>query len=246
MLDKKKPYGMDLHTDMAFVAAGYNISCRRCEMDKRNRLIAIGLIGVGCMMIFGRWLGFFSIVALLFLFLGVYRTTSGKVKQGYKLLGIGAILLLLDHLVLVLGICLISLGMFFTKSKRVQRKEGFMQKQNFSSRFDWDRSPWVMHSLSSWHILGEADLDLSLAMAEQKETVMLFQGIFGDMDIQLSDDYGIEIEAFVLFGSIEFGNQRDTGMLNRLNWKSPNYESSEYKVKFSVSYLMGDLDVRLS
>ncbi|WP_279306922.1 hypothetical protein [Paenibacillus pseudetheri] len=25
MLDKKKPYGMDLHTDMAFVAAGYNI-----------------------------------------------------------------------------------------------------------------------------------------------------------------------------------------------------------------------------
>lgn len=105
-------------------------------MDKRNRLIAIGLIGVGCMMIFGRWLGFFSIVALLFLLLGVYRTTSGKVKQGYKLLGIGAILLLLDHLVLVLGICLISLGMFFTKSKRVQRKEGFMQKQNFSSRFD--------------------------------------------------------------------------------------------------------------
>ncbi|MNF18044.1 hypothetical protein D3C80_2219120 [compost metagenome] len=50
----------------------------------------------------------------------------------------------------------------------------------------------------------------------------------------------------MLFGSIEFGNGRDTGMLNRLNWKSPNYESSEYKVKFSVSYLMGDLDVRLS
>ncbi|MRN56437.1 cell wall-active antibiotics response protein LiaF [Paenibacillus monticola] len=215
-------------------------------MDKRNRLIAIGLIGIGCVMIFGRWIGSFSIIALLFLLLGIYRTTSGKVKQGYKLLGIGAVLLLLDHLLLVLGICLISLGMFFTKSKRVQRREGFMQKQNFSSRFDWDRAPWVMHSLSAWHVLGEANLDLSLAMAEDKETVMLFQGIFGDMDIHLSDEYAVEIEAFVLFGSIEFGNQRDTGMLNRLNWKSANYESCEQKLKISISYLMGDLDVRLS
>lgn len=215
-------------------------------MDKRNRLIAIGLIGVGCLMIFGKWIGFFSVVALLFLLLGVYRTTSGKVKQGYKLLGIGAVLLLLDHLLLVLGICLFSFGMYFVKSKRLQRTKGFMQKQSFSSRFDWDLSPWVMRSLSSWHVLGEADVDLSLAMVEDKETVMLFQGVFGDMDINLSEDYGVEIEAFVLFGSIEFGSHRDTGMMNRLNWKSANYDTSEHKVKFYISYLMGDLDVRVS
>lgn len=215
-------------------------------MDKRNRLIAIGLIGIGCLMIFGRWVGFFSIVALLFLLLGIYRTTSGRVKQGYTLLGVGAVLLLLDHLLLVLGICLISLGMFFVKSKRMQKRGGFMQKQSFSSRFDWDLSPWVMRSLSAWHVMGEADVDLSLAMAEDKETIMLFQGIFGDMDVHLSEDYGVEIEAFVLFGSIEFGSHRDTGMLNRLNWKSANYDISENKVKINVSYLMGDLDISMS
>ncbi|MEK5239657.1 cell wall-active antibiotics response protein LiaF [Paenibacillus sp. FSL L8-0470] len=215
-------------------------------MDKRNRLIAIGLIGIGCLMIFGRWLGFFSIVALLLLLLGIYRTTSGRVKQGYTLLGVGAVLLLLDHLLLVLGICLISLGMFFVKSKRMQKRGGFMQKQSFSSRFDWDLSPWVMRSLSAWHVMGEADVDLSLAMAEDKETIMLFQGIFGDMDVHLSEDYGVEIEAFVLFGSIEFGSHRDTGMLNRLNWKSANYDISENKVKINVSYLMGDLDISMS
>lgn len=214
-------------------------------MDKRSRMIAIGLIGIGCIMIFGRWIGFFSIVALLFLLLGIYRTTTGKVKQGYTLLGIGAVMLLLDHLVLVLGICLLSIIIFYRRSKRLQ-KARFTQKQNFSSRFEWDRFPWVMQSLSAWHVLGEADLDLSLAMAEDRETVMLFHGIFGDLDLQLSDGYGVEIEAFVLFGSIDFGNQRDTGMLNRLNWKSPNFESSEHKVKFNISYLIGDLDVRLS
>jgi lia operon protein LiaF len=65
------------------------------------------------------------------------------------------------------------------------------------------------------------------------------------MDIHLSEDYGVEIEAFVLFGSIEIGSHRDTGMLNRLNWKSANYDSSENKVKLNISYLMGDLDVRI-
>lgn len=213
-------------------------------MEKRNRMLAIGLIGIGCMMIFGKWIGFFSIVALLLLLLGIYQTTSGKVKQGYRLLGVGAVLLLLDHLLLVLAICLISLGMFFVKSKKMQRRGGFMQKQSFSSRFDWDLSPWVMRSLSAWHVLGEADVDLSLAMAEDQETVMVFQGIFGDMDIHLSENYGVEIEAFVLFGSIEFGSHRDTGMLNRLNWKSANYDSCEHKVKINISYIMGDLDVR--
>ncbi|SEU20769.1 cell wall-active antibiotics response protein LiaF [Paenibacillus sp. NFR01] len=215
-------------------------------MDKRNRLIAIGLIGLGCIMIFGRWIGFLSIVALILLLLGIYRTTSGRVRQGYTLLGIGAVLLLLDHLLLVAGICLISLGMFFVKSKRMQRQGKYMQKQSFSSRFDWDLSPWMMHSLSAWHVLGEADVDLTLAMAEQPETTMLFQGIFGDMDIHLSEEFGVEIEAFVLFGSIEFGTHRDTGMMNRLNWKSPNYDSAEHKVKLNISYIMGDLDVRMS
>lgn len=100
-------------------------------MDKRNRLIAIGLIGVGCLMIFGKWLGFFSIVALLFLLLGIYRTTSGKVKQGYKLMGVGAVLLLLDHLLLVLGICLLSLGMFFVKSKECSARPVLCRSKAF-------------------------------------------------------------------------------------------------------------------
>lgn len=214
-------------------------------MDRRNRFIAMGLLGVGFLMMFGKWLGFLSIVALIFLLLGVYRTTKGVVKQGYTLMGVGAVLLLLDHLVLVLGICLVSLGLYFSKSKQLHDGGGYSQKQTFSSNFAWDRGPWVMHSVSSWHVLGETDIDLSLAMAEEKDTRMLFQGIFGDVDLHLADGYGVEIEAFVLFGSIEFGNQRDTGMMNRLVWKSPDFEQSEYKVKIIVSYLMGDVDIHM-
>lgn len=215
-------------------------------MEKRNRFIALVLIGIGLIMLVGNWIGFFTIVALLFLLSGIYAIRGGKVKRGYRLLAVGAILLLVDHLIIVLGIALISLGWFFAKARKVQNKDRYVQKTNFSGHFRWDQAPWAMRSQSVWHVLGEADLDLSLAIPEEHETVMLFQGIMGDMDINIPEYYGVEIEAFVLFGSVDFRGSRDNGMMNRLNWKSPNYETSEYKVKFIISYLVGDLDINLS
>ncbi|SMF71388.1 lia operon protein LiaF [Paenibacillus uliginis N3/975] len=211
----------------------------------RNRWIAIGLIGIGVFMLFGRWFGFFTIVALLLMVAGIQQIRSGSVRKGYIILGVGAVLLLLDHLMLIIGIGLVSLGIFYGKARRAHESDRYVQRQNFMSNFDWDSAPWVMKSMSVWHVLGEADVDLSLALPEERSTVMMFHGILGDIDLTLPDYYGVEIEAFVLFGSIDNGRQRETGIMNRLNWKSPNYESSEYKVKFIVSYLGGDLNIRL-
>lgn len=214
-------------------------------MEKRNRIIAIGLICIGMLILSGKWISFFTIVALFFLLLGIYKIRNGELKKGYRYLGIGAVLILLDHLVLVVAISLISLGLFYGKSKKMQPKEGFMQKMSFMSNFDWDQSPWVMRSMSVWHVLGESDIDLSLGMPEERETVIVFQGVFGDMDLDIPDYYGVEIEAFVLFGSIDFDGKKDSGMMNRLTWRSTNYVESDYKVKLMVSYIAGDIDIRL-
>ncbi|NMO95583.1 cell wall-active antibiotics response protein LiaF [Paenibacillus lemnae] len=212
---------------------------------ERNAWIAFVLIGAGVFMLFGRWFGFFTIIALLLMAAGVQQIRFGWARRGYILLGIGAVLLLLDQMMLVIGIGLISLGFFYHKARRAHKNDSFIQQQNFMSNFDWNRAPWVMRSLSVWHVLGEADLDLSLAMPEEKETVLMFHGLLGDMDIAIPEYYGVKIEAFVLFGSIDTGRQRETGVMNRLNWRSPNYETCDYKVKCIVFYLGGDLSIRL-
>lgn len=214
-------------------------------MEKRNRIIAIGLICIGFLMLSGKWINFLTIVALLLLILGIYRIRNGDIKKGNIFLGIGAVLILLDHLILVVAISLISLGLFYGKSKRLHPNEGFVQKMSFMSNFDWDQSPWVMRSMSVWHVLGESDIDLSLGMPEERETTIVFQGVMGDMDLNIPDYYGVEIEAFVLFGSIDFDGKKDSGMMNRLTWKSANYDNSDYKVKVAVSYIVGDIDIRL-
>lgn len=212
----------------------------------RNRWIAVGLISLGFIMLFGRWFGFFTIVALLLMFAGVLQIRHGHVKKGYILLGVGAVLLLLEHLMLIIGISLISLGIFYGKSKRAHTTTKYVQKQNFMSNFDWDGAPWVMRSLSVWHVLGEADVDLSLALPEERQTVLMFHGMLGDIDLMIPDYYGVEIEASILFGSIHMDDRKETGILNRVRYKSPNYETSEYKVKFIVSYLGGDLNIRMT
>ena len=214
-------------------------------MGKRNRIIAIGMICIGMLMLSGKWISFLSLVALLLLLFGIYKIRNGDIKKGYTFLAIGAVLILLDNLILVVAISLISLGSFYGKSKKSHPNEGFIQKMSFMSNFDWDQSPWVMKSMSVWHVLGESDLDLSLGMPEERETVIVFQGVMGDMDLDIPDYYGVEIEAFVLFGSIDFDGKKDSGMMNRLTWKSANYMDTDYKVKVIVSYIVGDIDIRL-
>lgn len=102
-----------------------------------------------------------------------------------------------------------------------------MQKRpDLTANLKWDREPFHLHSQSLWHVIGESDIDLSLAMMEEPETMLLFQGVLGDMDISIPDDIGVKVEATVLFGQINAGQHRETGLLNKWAYTSPNYERS--------------------
>ncbi|WP_059049406.1 cell wall-active antibiotics response protein LiaF [Paenibacillus senegalimassiliensis] len=216
-------------------------------MDKRKKFLAIGLIGLGVLLIFGNWLSFFTIVALAFIAYGIYKIRLGEsVKQGYIFLAIGSGMILLDHFMLVVAVLMISLGFYYAKIRKTQPQGNYLQKQNITASIHWDRDPWTLRNTSMWHILGELDIDLSLAIVEGQQNVLMFQGIVGDVDLVIPEDYGVEIEAFVLFGQIDFSQKKDTGMMNRLYWKSPNYELRDQKVKIIVSYLVGDVDIRLT
>ncbi|WP_433944066.1 cell wall-active antibiotics response protein LiaF [Paenibacillus sp. SN-8-1] len=216
-------------------------------MDKRKSFLAIMLIGFGLLLFFGQGFNFLTIAALLFLVYGVYKIRQGdEVRTGYILLAVGSGLILLEHLMLVVAVILISLGLFYAKVKKMLPRGDHIQKQNFIAGVHWDRDPWVLQSISMWHVLGEHDIDLSLAIVEERENIIMFQGVVGDIDLVISEDYGVEIEAFVMFGQIEFGPDKETGMVNRLFWRSPNYELREKKVKIMISYLVGDIDIRLS
>jgi lia operon protein LiaF len=211
-------------------------------MERRKTALAGWvLIVIALLALFHQFIGFFTIVALVLIFAGVYKMQKDRLKKGYMLAAIGGVLLVLDNLFLFIGITLISLGIFYYRSRMLQPRGMAMFKQNFMSNYKWDEVPWTLRNASIWHVLGEMDADLSLALPEERETVFYMQGILGDIDFWIPEYYGVEVEAVVVFGQIQLGGDTDVGVLNRLVWKSPNYAESEYKVKFIVSYVAGDV-----
>ncbi|MCG7410392.1 cell wall-active antibiotics response protein LiaF [Paenibacillus sp. ACRRX] len=214
-------------------------------MLSNNRILAYILIVLGLFILIGKWLSFGTFVALVLIVVGMRKVQSMETKIGYVLLGVGGAILLLEHLPLFIGIVLISLGLFYVRSRKVQPNEQVIKRQNLSTSLKWDREPYHLYSQSLWHLVGESDIDLSLAILEEPETTLLFQGVIGDIDIIIPDHIGVEIEATVLFGQIDVGHDRDTGFFNKWTWRSPNYEKMDQRVKLYLSYIVGDIDIKL-
>ena len=212
-------------------------------MSKKSHWIAVIIIVVGFLMLFNRNMNLLTAAALILLTVGMLQIRKGETKKGYRYLGVGAALLLLDNLMIVFLIVLASLAYFYSKNKKIHLHDDVMKKQNFMARYYWDQPSWRLRSMSLWHAIGEVNADLSLSIPEEKQTIVLLQGVMGNVRLTLPEDYGVEIEASVLFGRINLLGEQDSGMMNRLVWRTPGYESSEYKVKFVISYIVGDLNI---
>lgn len=214
-------------------------------MENRNRNTAILLIGAGLFLLFGHWIGFFTVAALAIIWLGIHKLRTSGEKSGYVLLIIGVLMMLNSHLAIVIAIVLLSLGYFYIKSKQIHRDDTYVQKQSVLESIKWDREPWALKNMSMWCLVGEINMDLSVAFFEDKETTIVLQGVIGDVDIVVPDDFGLSVSASVLFGQVDVGQDKETGVMNKIMWTSPNYETSEHKLKLLVSYIVGDIDIRV-
>ncbi|OPG96730.1 hypothetical protein B2I21_19630 [Chryseobacterium mucoviscidosis] len=212
-------------------------------MNKKGQWLAVVIIVIGMFMLLNRNINLLTVAALILLTIGMVQVRKGDTHKGYRCLGIGAALLLLDNLMIVFLMVLASLAYFYSKNKKIHLHGNVMRKQNFMARYYWDQTPWTLRSMSLWHALGEVNADLSLSIPEEKQTIVLLQGVMGNVRLTLPEDYGVEIEATVLFGRISVNGEQDSGMMNKLVWRTPGYESSEHKAKFVISYIVGDLNI---
>ncbi len=214
-------------------------------MENRNRNTALVLIVAGAFILLGQIIGFFTVSALMILWLGIHKLRHGEERSGYLLVALSAVMLLSSHFSLIIAIILISLGFFYIRSRQIQPGETYVQKQNILQSLKWNKETWVMRSMSIWSVIGEIHLDLSLALPEEEETVIVMQGVVGDVDIIVPEDLGVVVQSTVVFGQTSIDDEREAGLMNKIYWKSPQYEHSENRVKFVLSFIVGDVDVKV-
>ncbi|MFD2672236.1 cell wall-active antibiotics response protein LiaF [Marinicrinis sediminis] len=214
------------------------------SIHQRNRNTAILLIGAGLFILVGNIVGFFTIVSIGIIWLGIHKVRTNEEKTGYVLLAIGGLFLLGDHFTFVLMVVLLSLGYYYLRSREIHRDQHYIQRQKLMESMKWNRHPWELKSMSAWSLIGEIQMDLSLALPESSEITLNLQGIIGDVDLIIPEEIGVDIRATVLFGQIHFGHEQDAGFMNKMHWRSPNYEQCEVRVNIITSHLIGDVDMK--
>lgn len=215
------------------------------KRHNRHRNTYLLLIGAGLFLLLDKMLGASTVIAVFMVLLGLYAVRSGIGKRGYLLLGIGLLLIMGNNFAIVLALILLSLGFFYLKARDYQGEGPYIQKHKLIESLKWDREPWVLRSMSLWYVIGELNLDLTLAIPEEQEATLVLQGVIGDVDIIVPEEMGVMVQSSVFFGQLEVGKEKETGMLNRIIWQSPHYDTSEYRVKLFVSYFVGDIDIKV-
>ncbi|AEI42084.1 cell wall-active antibiotics response protein LiaF [Paenibacillus mucilaginosus] len=212
---------------------------------KRNRNMALMLIGAGLFLLADNHLSFFTVLALFLLLMGVHKIRSGAERKGYLLLLIGGLLLLGGNLPLIAAVILISLGFFYNKMRKVHKDDRHVRKQSLIESIRWGREPWILRNMSIWNVLGELQMDFSYAITEQKETTIVLQGVIADIDLIVPEDMGVTVTASVLFGQTSVGYDKEAGVLNKMVWQSPNYWTAERQLKLEISYIVADIDIKI-
>ncbi|MCR8645344.1 cell wall-active antibiotics response protein LiaF [Paenibacillus sp. N1-5-1-14] len=215
------------------------------KKNYRNRNTALFLIGTGVFLIFSRLIGTFPMIAILIFLLGFYQLRTMGNRKGLTWIVIGLLFLLVEHMALVIFITLASLVYFYYQSKKVQKKNFHLHKQNILGGLRLGGDPYVLRDSSVWFMFGEVHIDLSMALIEQKETTILLQGMIGDIDIRVPEELGLSVEAFSFMGPIDVEEERENGLMNRIHYRSANYDTSANQVKVLISYIVGDIDVKI-
>ncbi|OCT16741.1 hypothetical protein A8709_08755 [Paenibacillus pectinilyticus] len=213
--------------------------------NNRSRNTALVLIGAGVFLLLDHTIGFFPILAVILILLGIHRVRSRKERKGYVLMGVGAVILFGDHITIVVAVVLISLGLFFIRSKQIHKDDTYIQKQKIVDSVRLGREPWILRNTSTWYMVGETYIDLSLAILEQKETTVILQGIVGDIDIKVPDDIGVSVTSSVMFGQLHIAEERESGVMNKVVWQSENYQHGDHRVKLILSFIVGDIKVKV-
>ena len=212
-------------------------------MDNRKRNTAIMLIVAGLFIVLGNAIGFFTVAALLMIWFGIHKLRIGEQRNGYLLLAVAALILISGHFGLFIAILLISLGYFFLRSRQVQGPDN-EQRHKLLESLKHVHEPWELRNMSSWAMVGEIYLDLSLALTNQRDTTLVFQGLIGNIDLLVPEDLGVSIRGTIVLGQTQVEEQREAGLMNKVLWRTDNYDTADQRVHIEISYLIGDLHVK--
>lgn len=204
---------------------------------------AILIIAAGIYLALGAIAGYATVNAAVLLMIGMDRYRWDRSRLSFVIIAISILVLIVNQFALFALVVLISLGIYYLRAKP-PTVGTYVNKHQLFLNMRWDERSWVLHSMSFWHAIGEVRMDMTLAVPEERQLTIVLQGLAGNVDLIVPDDYGLEVEASVLLGQISFKDTKEGGIFHRFSWRSPDFDMRETQLKLQLFYLVGDIKIR--
>lgn len=128
------------------------------------------------------------------------------------------------------------------------KKEKVMVSPTIKSSFIGDirltKERFELRDMNIRNGIGDIKIDLSRAIINEGETVIVIHGLIGDIDIYVPYDLDVSVQASVTVGDIEVFENRQSGFNRNIFVESKEYSQSPRRIKIVLSLFIGDLDVR--
>lgn len=214
--------------------------------QKRDRTVVL-LLAAGLLVALDRVVDPMTLVALTAVALGVHRASVLADGVGYAAIAVGTILLLVLHWPLFAALAASAAVFFYSRARAFRKSSAAVRFGGFVRSLTWERSPYVLRDTWVLSAVGEARIDLSLAMAERPETTVTLEGGVGDVRLVVPDDWEVEVEAFAVFGKLRAEGRQAAGLWNRFAWRSPGWApdggTGGPRLKLVVRYIVADVEI---
>ncbi|MFB5663199.1 cell wall-active antibiotics response protein LiaF [Alteribacillus sp. HJP-4] len=118
------------------------------------------------------------------------------------------------------------------------------QKTMFIGDFKLMKKRFALQDMNVKYGIGDIKIDLSKAIYDEGETVLILHGGIGDIDLYVPYDMDIAIEASATIGDLNVLGHREEGFNKHVKIETEQYPYSARKVKVLISVIIGDVDVR--
>ncbi|MCK0471152.1 cell wall-active antibiotics response protein LiaF [Halalkalibacter sp. APA_J-10(15)] len=106
------------------------------------------------------------------------------------------------------------------------------------------RESFELRDMTVWNGIGEVRLDLSRAIIPEGETVVIVQGLIGEVQIYIPDDLAVSVQASTILGEVAVLHERHSGINPNLSITTKGYKESSRRVKLILSTSIGEVKVR--
>ncbi|WP_368505506.1 cell wall-active antibiotics response protein LiaF [Alkalihalophilus sp. As8PL] len=117
-------------------------------------------------------------------------------------------------------------------------------RKNFLGDIHYMDKQFELRDVTIWSGLGTVKMDLSKAIIPEGESIIVIQGVIGEINVYVPDDLAVAVQASSLAGEMTIFHEKHSGINQQINHAPMSYKQSKRRVKLVLSMVLGEVTVR--